>query len=266
MMTTKTTLIPFENGSYQTPARKVSWFARTFPGIVFYLKAFLIVMRSSRMAKRGLYDGAAWAESSYEVMRALESVGVEFEITGTEHLENLDEPYLVIGNHMSTLETMVLPCIVQPFHHVTFVVKQVLLEYPIFKHVMRSRDPIAVTQTDPRGDYKTMLTEGVKRLKDGISIIVFPEGERTLKYETENFNSIGVKLASKANVPIVPVAIDSRAWGLGKIIGDVGWIDASKKVRFAFGEPLHIEGRGAEQQQMLTDFIEAKLRDWGTLT
>ena len=47
---------------------------------------------------------------------------------------------------MSSLETMVLPAIVQPIKHVTFVVKASLLNYPIFKYVMRSRDPVAVTR------------------------------------------------------------------------------------------------------------------------
>ncbi|MCG8449483.1 MAG: 1-acyl-sn-glycerol-3-phosphate acyltransferase [Pirellulales bacterium] len=256
--------LPFIDGTYRTVPRPISWLARKFPEIVFYAKATAIVFRAAWKAKRSRYDGAAWTQSSLEVLQALESVGVEFEITGIEQFEQLDEPFLVVGNHMSTLETMVLPCVIQPFHEVTFVIKESLLKYPIFKHVMRSRDPIPVTQKNVRHDFKAMLTGGLKRLKQGVSLIVFPEGERTPVFDPEQFNSIGVKLASRADVPIVPLALETGAWGLGKIIGDVGKIDPTKKVRFAFGTPLRVEGRGDNQQQALIDFIREKLATWNS--
>ena len=255
-------LLPFVDGAYFTSVPRVSWFALRFPGIVFYTKLILIVLRSSHQAKWSTYDGNDWARSSLEVLRALESVGVRFEITGAEHLEQLEGPCLVVGNHMSTLETMVLPCLIQPFHEVTFVVKEALINYPIFKHVMRSRDPIAVTQSDVRKDFKAMLTGGLERLKKGVSLVVFPQGERTLDYDPERFNSIGVKLASRSGVPILPVAIETAAWGLGRIISDMGKIDRTKKVHFAFGAPIGVEGRGEDEQKAITDFIGEKLRGW----
>ena len=254
--------LTYLDGEYRTPPRKISWFAKLFPEVVFYWKAFWIVVRASRKAKKSLYDSHEWVQSSWEVLDALESVGVEFEITGVEHLQAVEGPWLVIGNHMSTLETMVLPCLVQPFHETTFVIKQSLLEYPIFKHVMASRDPVPVTQTDPRNDLKVMLQGGMERLKKGVSIIIFPEGERTAVFDASRFNSIGVKLAGRAKVPIIPFALETGAWGLGRIIGDVGKIDPSRKVRFTFGPPVYVERRGTEEHQQIIDFITEKLRTW----
>jgi 1-acyl-sn-glycerol-3-phosphate acyltransferase len=40
---------------------------------------------------------------------------------------------------MSTLETFVLPYLIAPHRPMTFVVKKSLVEYPVFKHVMRAR-------------------------------------------------------------------------------------------------------------------------------
>jgi len=163
---------------------------------------------------------------------------------------------------MGTLETMVLPAIIQPIREVTFVVKKALVDYPVFKHVMRSRDPIAVTQTDPRADLKLMLKGGQQRLAKGISLVVFPQGERSSGFEPSQFNSIGVKLAGRADVPIVPLALKTDAWPVGKIISDVGTIDPSKKVCFAFGEPVRVEGRGAEENEAIIQFISEKLKQW----
>ena len=197
-------------------------------------------------------------------MEALESVGVEFEVTGIEHLKNVDGPCLIVGNHQGTLETMILPGIIQPFLEVTCVVKQSLVNYPVFKHVLRSRNPIAVSQTNPRADLKLMLSGGQERLAAGVSLFVFPQGERSLVFDPNQFNSIGVKLAGRADVPIIPLALKTDAWPVGEILSDVGLIDASKKVHFAFGEPLHVEGRGAEENATIIAFIEEKLQLWET--
>lgn len=254
--------LEFIDGCYVTSPRKVGWFARLFPSLAFHVRFVWIVLRAARKAVRGKYTDQEWVNSSLEVLRALETVGVQFEITGIKHLRDIDGPCLVIGNHMSSLETGVLPCLVQPIKPVTFVVKQGLLRYPIFRHVMASRDPVPVTQTDPRQDLRAMLTGGAERLQRGISLIIFPEGERSPRFSPQRFNSIGVKLAGREEVPIVPVALLTDAWALGKPIGDFGRIDPSRKVHFAFGPALCVTGRGNEAQQQIVDFIQAKLDEW----
>ncbi len=80
---------------------------------------------------------------------------------------------MIIGNHMSMMETLLLPAMIQPINPVTFVVKEALLSYPVFKYIMRSRNPIAVTRTNPRQDLKTVLSEGMDRLEQGIFPLLF---------------------------------------------------------------------------------------------
>lgn len=247
---------------YRTAPRPVSWFARTFPSLSFHSRLIGIVFRSCARAKRAQYGDQEWVDSSLEVLHCLENVGVEFDIRGLHHLEQLDSPCLVVGNHMSALETMILPGLIQPRRPVTFVVKASLLEYPFFKHVMRSRDPIAVSQTDARQDFKAMLTGGLNRLEKGISIIIFPQGQRATTFNSAEFNTIGIKLAKRAGVPIIPLALDTGAWGIGRIVAEFGKIDPSKKVRFTFGEPLTVEGRGREEHEAIIQFIEHHLQSW----
>jgi 1-acyl-sn-glycerol-3-phosphate acyltransferase len=222
-----------------------------------------IVWRASRQAKRGRYDTAAWVASSHEIVRALESVGVKFEITGIDNVRTLDTPCVFIANHMSILETFVLPGIVACFRETTFVVKQSLVEYPVFKYVMRSRDPVTVTLTNPREDLRAVLEGGEQRLKAGISIVVFPQTTRTTKFDPTDFNSIGVKLAKKAGVPIVPIALKTDAWGNGRRLKDFGKITPSSKVHFAFGKRLWIKDRGREEHEEIVQFISERLAEWG---
>jgi 1-acyl-sn-glycerol-3-phosphate acyltransferase len=254
--------LPIVDGVYRTAPRRVGWLSRTFPSLLFYPRFFSVVFRGAAQAKRRRYDGRDWSLSSLGVLRALEAVGCQVEMTGLEHLEQLTGPVVFAGNHMSTLETAVLPVVIQPLREVTFVVKQSLVDYPVFKHIMRSRNPVALTQSNPRADLKTTLTEGAERLSRGVSVVVFPEGTRLRGFDPERFNTIAVKLAARAGVPIVPFALMTDAWAIGKRIPDLGVIRPERKVHFAFGPPMTVDGRGAEQQQALIDFIAGHLAAW----
>ncbi len=256
--------LAFQGDAYHTTSEKGWALLRAFPSFFFYCQDSVIVWKATWRAKRGRYDTAAWAASSRDVMRALESVGVKFEITGIDNLRTLDTPGVFIANHMSILETFVLPGIIASFRDATFVVKQSLVEYPVFKHVMRSRDPITVTRTNPREDLRAVLEGGERRLKAGISIVVFPQTTRTTVFDPMDFSSIGVKLAKKAGAPIVPIALKTDAWGNGRYLKDFGRIRPSAKVHFAFGKTLWVRGRGREEHEAIVRFISDKLAEWTT--
>ncbi len=221
-----------------------------------------IVFRASVRAKRGRYGDREWSDSSLAIMKALEHVGVIFEVAGADHFINLEAPCVFIGNHMSALETFVLPCIIEPFKDVTFVVKQSLIDYPVFRYVMRSRDPIVVSRTNPREDLKAVLEGGTERLNAGRSVIIFPQTTRTPAFDPAEFNTIGIKLAKKAGAPVIPVALKTGAWGNGSHLKDFGKIDPSQKVFFAFGEPLAVTGHGAAEHRKVIEFITDSLKAW----
>ena len=255
--------LSFHDGTYITGPSKASLFSKRMPSFGFYRRMAAIVFRASSLAKRGRYGDRGWAESSLAIMKALEHIGVVFEVTGADHFINVEVPCVFIGNHMSALETFVLPCIIEPFKDVTFVVKQSLIDYPIFRHVMRSRDPIVVSRANPREDLKAVLEGGTARLNAGRSVIIFPQTTRTPAFDPAEFNTIGIKLAKKAGVPVIPIALKTYAWANGKHLKDFGRIDPSKKVYFAFGEPLAVTGNGAAEHRKIIEFISSSLKAWG---
>jgi 1-acyl-sn-glycerol-3-phosphate acyltransferase len=252
----------FEQDSYCTEPRTVSLLARLMPSLAFYPHVVRIVTLASRQAKKGRYDTKAWCGSSMATLRALEGVGVRIEIDGMDNFRSLDGPCVFIGNHMSTLETFVLPVIIAPIKDTTFVVKQSLIEYPVFKHVIGARNPITVGRSNPRDDLKAVMEGGAERLAAGLSIIIFPQTTRTPVFDAGQFNTIGIKLAKRAGVPAVPVALKTDAWGNGTYLKEFGRIDPARTVHFAFGKPLVVKDRGNEEHQQIIDFITGKLKEW----
>jgi 1-acyl-sn-glycerol-3-phosphate acyltransferase len=193
----------------------------------------------------------------------VEKVGGSITVENVAAVAGLSGPALFVGNHMSTLETFMLPCMIVPYRPVTFVVKRELVDMPVFKHVMRSRNPVVVGRDNPRDDLRVMLEEGEARLRAGVSVIVFPQRTRAPVWKPGEFNSIAVKLAKRAGVPVVPLAVRTDLWGTGRLIKDFGPIRPERAVRFSFGDPLAVTGNGRDAQAAVVAFITAKMQSWG---
>ncbi len=254
--------LPIKQSRYSSLPAKVSFPSRLFPSSIFYFKFIGVVLKAGFRAKRGVYTDELWGGDSLRILHLLEEAGLQFEVTGLENLEKLEKPCIFVGNHMSIMETLILPIIILPYTEVTFVVKDSLLNYPVFKHVMRSRNPVAVTRTNPRQDLKTVMSEGPDRLANNISVIVFPQTTRSTGFDPQHFGSIGTKLAKKAGSPIIPFALKTDAWQNGKTLKDFGKLAPQIPVKVAFGKPLEITGKGNEEHQQMVDFIAEKLAEW----
>lgn len=253
-----------QDAEYHTPAGSRRWWDRIFLGLplCFYLKHLGIVVRGGRKAHRGRYDDQAWVASSRETMDIVEGAGGRFHISGLDRLAQAPSPLVFVANHMSTLETHILPMLIAPHMPVTFVVKQALLRYPFFGPILASRRPVAVKRENPREDLVTVLQEGTARLKQGMSVIVFPQSTRSRRFDPELFNTLGVKLAQKAGVPVLPIALKTDFWGNGRLIRDVGPLRRKLPIHFAFGEVMEVKGNGREQHQTIVKFIQEHLHSW----
>jgi len=256
----------FDSFTYNTPEKgKISIWDRIIHcnRLYFTVKYAGTVLKTRRQAIRGEYDTKAWADSSFYIFSFIEKAGGVYRISGMENISRDPGPVVFIGNHMSTLETMVLPGIIAPHREATFVVKESLVNHPLFGHVMRSRDPIVVGRTDARKDFETVMTKGMELLAKGTSIIIFPQSTRSIEFKPEEFNSLGVKLAKKAGVNVVPIALKTDFWGQGKLIRELGPLDSKKIIHFKFGEPFPITSPGKAENQRIIDFIQASLKEWG---
>jgi 1-acyl-sn-glycerol-3-phosphate acyltransferase len=255
----------FDSNTYHTPQKETLSIVEKIQldsRIYFALKYGSVVLRTRKEAIRKVYDTKAWTDSSFEIFRFIEKAGGIFDITGMENITRSPGSVLFISNHMSTLETMILPSIIGPHKELTFVVKESLVKHPLFGDVMKSRNPIVVGRTDPRKDLEAVINGGVERLQNGISIVIFPQSTRSVEFKPEEFNSLGVKLAKKAGVDVVPIALKTDFWGNGKLIRELGPMDHTKHIHIMFGEPMRITGNGKEENQRIIDFIKSSLQEW----
>ncbi len=244
---------------------KISFFKKILRSnkLWFYYRFARVIIDGSKIAKKGLYDKKAWIINSLNNLILAEDSGGEFHITGMENLrEDIDKGMVIVANHMSTLETVVLPSIVQPNRNVTFVVKDTLVRDNTFGAIMRATNPIIVGRKSPREDLEHVLKEGEKKLRAGISLIIFPQSTRNSVFDPKGFNTLGIKLAKRAKVKIIPLALKTDFWGNGKFIKEIGKIDPKKKIHFTFEKPIEIKGNGKEEHKNIVEFITKKQEEW----
>jgi len=255
-----------ETGSYRTdPALVHTRMSRLFARFDawYFTRVFFTVVSGAAVAKRGGYDTKAWASSSVAILRAVEQCGALVTVTGMDNVTGVSGPVVYVANHMSMLETMLLPSIVLSVGDVSIVIKESLLQYPFFGAILRVVGPISVSRKDARQDLREVLVTGSERLAAGRSVLIFPQATRSVEFNPGRFNSLGVKLAARAGVPVVPLALKTDFQGNGRIIKDFGPIDRTQAVRFSFGKPLKAEGNAREAYAGVVEFIGTQLREWG---
>ena len=257
--------LALEQSSYyktQIVKKKCAWLTGVTP-LWFYFRIFQTVMRSYLgLQSDKKYSTADLKLHAYAAISAIEELGGSVEISGLDNVKKLHQSAIFIGNHMSALETFLLPAILLHITPITFVLKASLLRYPIFGKVLQVLDPIQVERKDPRADLKVVLEEGSHTVQNGRSVIIFPQQTRTTEIERDSFNSLGIKLAKRVNAPIIPVAIKTDFWGNGKLVKDLGKIKINEQVIIEFGEPLQVMGRGKEEHGRVFEFIRTRVSSW----
>ena len=254
----------FEKDFYDTPLdkKRCIWDKLALNTRLFFHSQFFHIMwKANSVARHGKFNDMEYCKISDNTFRLLENCGAKLHIRGLENIRNLKDPVVFIGNHMSVLETFILPGLIIPFRAVSFVVKESLIKHPLFGQIMKATNPIPVTRTEPKKDFKSVMTNGQRLLEAGRHIIVFPQSTRG-EFIPEEFSSIGEKLAKRAKVSIIPIALKTDFWGIGSILKDFGKIHRDREIFFEFGKPLSSDMDKKELHSTIVDFIEGKNREW----
>ena len=177
---------------------------------------------------------AAWCRS---ILRWLKlSCGISYTVEGAENLNRCPTVYL--ANHQSSFEAILFYQLIYP---VSPILKRELLQIPFWGWALRLVKPVAIDRSKPREAARSLMAQGEAMLKEGNSIIIFPEGSRSEPGVVGRFSRGGTALAAAAKVPIVPIVHNSGyAWPSHRFIKLPGIV--SIKV----GDPIHVTDRSVK--------------------
>lgn len=190
---------------------------------VFYLGTVVIsslfILFFPMLSNKGKHlFGSVWCTFALDWLKLC--CGVRYQIRGLENLP--DKPTVVMANHQSSWETILFYKLVYP---VSPILKKELMKIPFWGWAMGLLKPIAIDRSKPREAGKSLLTQGVDRIANGNSVVVFPEGTRSRFEKMRRFSRGGAKLAVAAKTPIIPIAHNAgNCWPAHKFIKHPGLV------------------------------------------
>lgn len=216
----------------------------------------------------GLLDTDRWAHICFKTLQTVERNGTKFTAEGWGTRRDYEGPVVYVANHMSSLETIVLPFILLAYGPFNTVVKASLAHIPGVVKAAAHMGLVPIGRTNPREDLMTIFRIGSERIARGESFLIFSQGTRQPVFARKGWSSIGAKLAEKSGVPVVPIALKTdclptRPDGKG-LRKDFGTVDPAKDVRVACGPIL--KGSARDMHQASFDWIKDKLDSWGLPT
>ena len=129
--------------------------------------------------------------------------GSKVEIYGQENLKKLDR-VLFVSNHESMFD---IPILISKLPRVPgFIAKIELVKYPILSTWMRLMHCIFMDRKNRKQSLKA-INQGIKNIKNGYPMVIFPEGTRSKSRKMRKFKKGSFRLAIKSNANIVPVTI-----------------------------------------------------------
>lgn len=131
--------------------------------------------------------------------------GVRMHVSGREKIPT-DQRFLLICNHRSNFDPIVTFQALWEFN-LAFISKEANFHIPIFGRLIRRCCFMAIDREDPRKAMKTIHRAAALLENDEVNVAVYPEGTRSKSCELLEFHSGVLKIAQKANVPVVVSAI-----------------------------------------------------------
>ena len=185
--------------------------------------------------------------------------GIHYEVRGLENIPQ--QPCVILAKHQSTWETFFLSALFEPLSQ---VVKRELLYVPFFGWAMAMLRPIAIDRDNPKAALKHVAKKGDELLKDGVWVLIFPEGTRVPFGQVGKFSRGGTALAVNAELPVLPIAHNA-----GKFWPKTGWAKKAGTIELVIGEPMYANGSGPRAIAELNDRVQAwneqAQRDMGSL-
>jgi 1-acyl-sn-glycerol-3-phosphate acyltransferase len=177
--------------------------------------------------KRLQWLGAMWIKVVLNALKFL--CGVSWKVEGIENIPNT--PCIVVSNHQGQWESFFLQTLFIPS---TSIIKKELLLIPLFGWALRCMKPITLNRLNRVSSLKKVIKKGVIKLKNGFSIILFPEGTRISPEKgIQPFARSCGLLSVKSGFPVLPICHNS-----GKYWKNKRFIKSPGKVILRIGEPI----------------------------
>ncbi|HDM74896.1 MAG TPA: 1-acyl-sn-glycerol-3-phosphate acyltransferase [Deltaproteobacteria bacterium] len=181
----------------------------------------------------------------------LTASGVKLHVSGLENL-NPSKTYIFAANHASQFDIFALYLSI-PIEF-RWLAKIELFSIPILGHAMKAIGYIPIDRTNRKAAFES-IDYAAEEVKNGKSIIIFPEGTRSEDGILQEFKKGGFILAIKSQQPIVPISIN----GSHRILRKHDWKIYPGTITVKFGKPIPTQGMTVKDRHKLIELLRQEI-------
>ena len=235
------------------PARTVisiwSWFV--LGTTLFVVVPIMAVIRLVTWRDKGRYKAGLLFRKVAVVHQKLNPLW-KFKVSGNIPTDPR-RPYVVVANHESFVDILLISHL--PFE-MKWMSKTEMFKIPWVGWAMKLAGDIELDRSDPRAGAHAMI-ESRDRLKNRVSVMIFPEGTRSVTGELQEFKDGAFRLAVQLGLPILPLAVIGTRDALVKHDWRFGYSEAEVRVL----EPIETTGMTKRDAPALRDRARSEIAE-----
>lgn len=194
------------------------------------------------------YDNYVYNVTTKWAQGRIKDSGAKITVHNQERIPN-DRNVLFVSNHQSDFDIAIFMALIEK--NAGFVAKIELKKAPLLRSWMENIHCVFMDRNDMKQSLQTIL-DGIHNLKNGYSMVVFPEGTRSKCSNMGDFKAGSFKLATKSKVPIVPVTMD----GSYKIMESNHYKIKPAVVDVYIHEPIYIDKLSKEELSAVPERVK----------
>lgn len=230
---------------------------RGIRSIFFYIMLFISTFIMSSLA---LFCGSVLKRSNWSHLCSrfwanwnLWAAGVKVRVKGVENIVK-SHPYVYMANHQSWFDIFTLSGKLPV--QFRWLAKEELFKIPIFGPAMLATGNIPIDRSDSRKSVES-LNQAALRIRNGTSVVIFPEGTRSEDGVLQDFKKGGFILAIKSQQPIVPVSIVGSHRVMPK---RGGWLINPDIIEMTLAPPMPTEGLTTRDRDSVLASVREAIR------
>jgi len=222
------------------------WSCIALGGGVFGLLT-IITYPLDRKGRVGHHWARLWGRTALLANR------VRVRVEGLENVKGRG-PYIFMSNHQGSYDIFALLGYL-PFQF-KWLAKKELFSIPILGWAMTAAGYISI---DREGTRKTVeaMKQAARKIQDGMSVVIFPEGSRTPDGSIQPFRKGGFTLAIRSQVPIVPISIN----GSREIMSKDRLTASSGEIRVRIGPPIETHDYSVKSRNALMEKVRETIME-----
>ncbi len=229
----------------------------------FFVYMFMTIFEKNKVEKLEKQGDFQQAENSIDEcvkkwsLHVLNNIGAKVEVKGKENITGNTCVY--VANHQGFFD---IPVLISTLDKPAgFIAKKEILKFKMISYWMRKIHCIFINRSNIRESMKA-INEGVDNLKNGYSMVIFPEGTRSKGPKVGEFKKGSMKLALKSGVPIIPIAIN----GTYKLReGNKRSAIKSASVTVTICKPIYVDQLDKMEKTNLSEYIKTIIENNITL-